>query len=198
MLGITVALIVFLAPLAYSPGPGNLFFAASAARFGLRATWPANLGYHAATWGVTLSIGLGFAALMKVSPLFFSAIKWGGVAYVCTLSAAFFRAGRTTGAAEATPAGFLGGAVLLVLNPKAYLIIAMMFSQFLALPEVSRPLSVAWITTVFTLNNFIAFLVWMILGDRISARFRNDRDARRLNTGFGLALAGVAGWLALA
>ncbi len=30
----TIALVLFLAPLAYSPGPGNLFFAATGARFG--------------------------------------------------------------------------------------------------------------------------------------------------------------------
>ena len=31
-----LALVVFLFPLAFSPGPGNMFFAANGARFGLR------------------------------------------------------------------------------------------------------------------------------------------------------------------
>ena len=44
-----LTLLLFLAPLVYSPGPGNLFFAALGARFGWRGTLLANLGYHAAT-----------------------------------------------------------------------------------------------------------------------------------------------------
>jgi threonine/homoserine/homoserine lactone efflux protein len=38
------ALLLFLLPLAYSPGPGNLFFAATGARFGLAATAPRATG----------------------------------------------------------------------------------------------------------------------------------------------------------
>ena len=56
----TFALLLFLFPLAYSPGPGNIFFAANGARFGFRLTMQANIGYHIATWGVTMVIGFGF------------------------------------------------------------------------------------------------------------------------------------------
>ncbi|MEM6594772.1 MAG: hypothetical protein AAF672_08265, partial [Pseudomonadota bacterium] len=41
-----IALIIFLFPIAYSPGSGNLFFAANGARFGFRPALPANAGYH--------------------------------------------------------------------------------------------------------------------------------------------------------
>ena len=48
-----LALLIFLFPLAYSPGPGNTLFAANGAVFGFRATLPASAGYHLATWAVT-------------------------------------------------------------------------------------------------------------------------------------------------
>ncbi|MCB5199299.1 hypothetical protein LGQ03_08600 [Loktanella sp. TSTF-M6] len=70
MTQLTIALILFLAPLAYSPGPGNMFFAANGARFGFRATVPANLGYHAATLVVTIGIGLGFDWISREAPMF--------------------------------------------------------------------------------------------------------------------------------
>ena len=54
------ALIIFLFPLAFSPGPGNMFFAANGARFGFVNTLSANLGYHLATIIVTFLIGFGF------------------------------------------------------------------------------------------------------------------------------------------
>jgi len=37
-----LALILFLFPLAFSPGPGNMFFAANGARFGFLNTLSAN------------------------------------------------------------------------------------------------------------------------------------------------------------
>ena len=39
-----VALIIFLFPLAFSPGPGNMFFAANGVRFGFAKTLSANFG----------------------------------------------------------------------------------------------------------------------------------------------------------
>ena len=48
-------LVLFLLPLAFSPGPGNMFFAANGARFGFAATIPSNTGYHVATWIVAAS-----------------------------------------------------------------------------------------------------------------------------------------------
>ena len=59
MLQTVITLVLFLFPLAYSPGPGNMFFAANGARFGFRPTISANVGYHIATWVVTFAIGLG-------------------------------------------------------------------------------------------------------------------------------------------
>lgn len=195
MLSLSLALIVFLFPLAYSPGPGNMFFAANGARFGVRATIPANVGYHLATWFVTVGIGLGFAAAMERAPILFEAIKWVGSAYVLYLAWCFFRAGQSDGAGDAQPAGFLGGVILLLTNPKAYLIITVMFSQFLSQPEEQRIWAVLIIASVFTLNNMVAFTAWTIAGDRIAARFRDERSARVMNRVFAVVLAAVAVWM---
>lgn len=195
MLTLSLALIIFLFPLAYSPGPGNMFFAANGARFGIRATIPANVGYHLATWVVTVGIGLGFAATMDRAPFLFDVIKWVGSAYVLYLAWCFFRAGQSDGAGDAQPAGFIGGAVLLLTNPKAYLIITVMFSTFLSTSEEQRIWAVLVIATVFTLNNMVAFTAWTVAGDRIAARFRDERGARVMNRVFAIVLAAVAVWM---
>jgi len=72
MLTTTLSLLLFLFPLAYSPGPGNLFFAANGARFGFRATIPASPGYHTATWLVTAAIGFGFLGVTRQLPQLFT------------------------------------------------------------------------------------------------------------------------------
>lgn len=197
MIPTVLALVAFLFPLAFSPGPGNMFFAANGARFGLRATLPANLGYHLATWLVTAAIGFGALAAVTAQPGIFLAVKLAGSLYVLVLAWRIFRSGARQGGGEARPAGFGTGVLLLLFNPKAYILIALMFTQF-----VEPGLAASWplilvITTVFTLNNFAAFLAWTLAGDWLAGQFRDARAARRLNRLFGAVLAAVAVWMAL-
>ena len=197
MFDMTIALLLFLLPLAYSPGPGNMFFAAIGGRFGMRATVPATVGYHLATFIVTVAVGLGFSGLATLSPVLFASLRLGGAAYVFWLAWGFLRAGATTGTTEARQASVRDGAILLLLNPKAYLIIGLMFTQFLPAPGVYDPALVVWITVVFTLNNLLAFTVWTVAGDLLARRFRSASGARRLNVCFGAMLAAVAVWMLL-
>lgn len=193
-----IALIVFLFPLAFSPGPGNMFFAANGARFGLRATLPANIGYHIATWIVTAAIGFGALAAFTSYPGVFAGLKITGSLYVLWLAWTLFQSGGHSGASEAVPAGFGTGVLLLLLNPKAYVIIALMFTQFVTADHEAKWQLVILITTVFTLNNLIAFLAWTAAGDQLAARFRDEKSAKRINMLFGTILAAVAVWMLLA
>ena len=191
------ALIVFLFPLAFSPGPGNMFFAAIGARFGTRASFAASAGYHAATWIVTFAVGYGFTEMLTRFPGAFTLMKYAGSAYMLWLAVKFLGAGITTGTVEAKPARFRDGVILLVLNPKAYVIIALMFTQFLDADDADYLFMLILITTVFTLNNLVAFVAWTMLGDGLARIFRTERDARILNVIFGGLLAGVAVWMLL-
>ena len=197
MIETTIALMLFLFPLAYSPGPGNMFFAANGARFGFRSTIPASAGYHAATWIVTAAIGFGFVTTLDRFPGVFVAVKIAGSLYVLWIAWKLFKSGALEESGVAKPATFFDGVVLLVLNPKAYVIIALMFTQFLQQPGGWRVVAVLLIATVFTVNNLIAFSIWTLIGDRISAYFRAPQSARRLNMTFGILLAAVAAWMAL-
>jgi threonine/homoserine/homoserine lactone efflux protein len=189
-----VALVVFLFPLAWSPGPGNMFFAALGARFGARATVPASLGYHLATLVVTVMIGLGFAAAARQVGDAFHLIRLAGAAYVLWLACKLWRAGAAGEAEPARPAGFLDGGVLLILNPKAYVIIMLMFTQFL--PPEAPAAATAAIALVFTANNLVAFTAWTMVGDALTRPFLSERAARGANRVFALVLGGVAVWMA--
>lgn len=198
MIELAIALVLFLAPLAYSPGPGNLFFAANGARFGFRATVPANLGYHAATLVVTILIGLGFEWVSREAPMFLSVIRYAGAAYILWLAWGLARAGVLADEADARPASAVDGVVLLLLNPKAYLIIALMFTQFAGASDEGKTMLVLWIAVIFTLNNAVAFSLYAALGDGMTARWRTAETARVLNLGFAAVLAGVAIWMLVA
>lgn len=188
-----IALVLFLFPLAYSPGPGNMLFAANGARFGFRSTLPATTGYHLATVIVTFVLGLGFSAVVGGAVKALLAIQIAGSLYVMSLAWKLWQSGSVDGVKDAKPIGFWGGATLLVLNPKAYVIIALMFSQFLNVE--SSVVFVAAISIIFTLNNLVAFAVWTLAGDALARTFRNERSARVLNRCLGVMLALVGVWM---
>lgn len=192
-----IQLLIFLFPLAYSPGPGNMFFAAMGARFGFRRTIPANLGYHLATWLVTLAFGLGFGWFLAEFPRFFDAMKYVGSAYVLYLAWKLMRAGTSSNEQEVNPAGFWAGVWLLVLNPKAYIIIMLLYAQFLPEAGDIEIWQVLKITTIFTLNNCIAFSIFAYGGAALTHRFAEPQYAARLNSLFGIILAIVAIWILL-
>jgi len=83
--------------------------------------------------------------------------------------------------------------VLLVFNPKAYVIISLMFSIFL--DSSQNTLKLITITLVFTINNFISFTLWTVFGDLIGAKFRNEKHSKILNNLFSLTLFLVGVWM---
>ena len=174
-----------------------MLFPASSARFGFMATVPANVGYHIATWIVTAAIGLGFVTALDRFPQAFLAVEIAGSFYVFWIAWKLFRAGAVDGYDDAKAATFLDGVILLILNPKTYFIIALMFTQFLTTSQHGRLAAVVLITTVFTINNLIAFSIWALVGYQIAGYFRTPEAARKLNMMFGGILAAVAIWMLL-
>jgi threonine/homoserine/homoserine lactone efflux protein len=193
-----VALMAFLFPLAYSPGPGNMFFAALGARFGTVATLPANAGYHITTLVVTGLLGLGLVSAVHPGTAFFVGLKLAGSVYVMWLAWKMATSGSTDTGMQSGKAGFLDGVWLLLLNPKAYVIILLMYSQFGAMGPADLLARVGVISLVFTLNNLLAFLLWTVAGDGLGRLFRSEAHARRLNLVFAAILAGVGFWMMLA
>ena len=128
-------------------------------------------------------------------PNVFLTLKISGAAYVLWLAWKLIRSGRYDGHGEAKPATFWDGVILFLLNPKAYIIMALMFSQFLSTDGGLKIANVLTISTIFTLNNLVAFSIWAAVGDKIADKFRADEGARRLNLLFGMILAAVAVWM---
>lgn len=196
----TIALIIFLFPLAYSPGPGNAFFAPVGASKGMRGAMPSLLGYHVATFIVTMLIGLGLEVTVLADPRLTFILSLVGGAYVIWIGFQFLQAARAAPVAEAghgpaqSKVGFNDGAIVLLLNPKAYVIIGLLFTQFLTASN-DRFGEVFIISTIFTLNNLVAFIVWTLAGVTIAALLRGEAAHRNLNIGFGLCLITVGLWM---
>jgi threonine/homoserine/homoserine lactone efflux protein len=188
-----LTLLIFLFPLAFSPGPGNMFFAANGARFGIVKTLSANFGYHLATIIVACLIGLGFNLFFSFIKNYYQYIQILGSLYVIYLAYKFFKADAYNQADKEINCTFVDGVVLLLFNPKAYVIISLMFTMFLNNDQ--NILKVILISTIFTFNNFISFTLWTLFGDLIGAKFRNEKYSKILNNIFSLMLFLVALWM---
>jgi threonine/homoserine/homoserine lactone efflux protein len=80
---------------------------------------------------VTLTIGLGFSASIQQFPAVSGIIKVLGSLYVLWIAWKMLSAGVLQDSTDAKPANFWDGCVLLLLNPKAYILITLIFTQFL-------------------------------------------------------------------
>ncbi len=196
-LEIFIAIILFLVPLAYSPGPGNMFFTINGARFGYKNTLWASFGYHFATWIVTYVLGVIYLNGVVVLSDYLFLLKYIGSVYVVYLSYKLFRTGGVESIEEPKPIRFIDGALLLLLNPKAYVIILLLFTQFLTVFNDTKYTYLFILTTIFTVNNFIAFSLFSIFGDIALKKFRNPQNAKKLNKIFGVMLFIVGLWIAL-
>jgi threonine/homoserine/homoserine lactone efflux protein len=189
-----LALILFLAPLAYSPGPGNAFFAVNGALHGAGKTIPALAGYHIATFFVTAAIGAGLSLTVLQEPriawtfTILSALYMLWLAAQCFMTFIRAKTGQTLATAELPPT-FGAGVMLLLLNPKAYAIILLMFGAFVNASSTS--FSVFMITAIFTLNNFVAFTVWAIAGQALAIPL----SGRTASLVYAFAFVAVAIWL---
>ena len=73
-----------------------------------------------------------------------------------------------------------------IFNPKAYVIISLMFTIFL---DGSQSLiRIILISTIFTVNNCVSFTLWTLFGDLLGAKFRNEKYSKILNKIFSLSL----------
>ena len=198
-LELIVALFVFLTPLVNSPGPGNSFFMALGASKGFAGALPALIGYHIATFFVTLLIGLGVGLAFLSNPIVFKGLQIVGGAYVAWIGVLFLREALNNDnsenkKSETNSAGFFGGAFLLFTNPKAYYVIAAMCTQFIT-PDAQKINNVLILTTIFTVYNFAAFGMWAFLGSWLTKIFSNSNSRKWLNLIFSACMFGVAAWI---
>ncbi|MDR5907867.1 LysE family translocator [Franzmannia qiaohouensis] len=105
-----------------SPGPVNLVCLSSGTRYpisrGLVFVTGATLGFVV----LFLAVGLGLYSLLTMVPGLKDALRWAGVAFLLYLSVRLFRDDGRLPEGDATRApGFMAGALMQWLNPKAWL-----------------------------------------------------------------------------
>ncbi|MBD3894992.1 LysE family translocator [Halomonas sp. ML-15] len=121
-LSVMLPMSAFALAASISPGPVNLMCLSSGTRYplpkGLIFVSGATLGFVA----LFIAVGLGLYSLLTLVPGLEMALRWAGVAFLLYLSVRLFRDdGRLPEDDAQRAPGFMAGALMQWLNPKAWL-----------------------------------------------------------------------------
>ncbi|PCJ74049.1 MAG: lysine transporter LysE [Rhodobacteraceae bacterium] len=170
--------LIFASAMVGTPGPANMVLLSAGARFGLRRALPFVAGVLLGKQLIIWPIGYGLMEVAGRAPQAFEVLKWASVAYI------FWLAWRIAGSRISTTTqtkvpGFFAGLIVHPLNPKAWAMVTVGFTSFVA---EGTPTFTA--TAVIALSLMSVQLVfhplWALGGQAIAARMAGQKSEKYL------------------
>ena len=170
--------VIFAAAMVGTPGPANMVLLSAGARFGLRRALPFVAGVLLGKQLIIWPVGFGLMELADSVPLAFTMLKWASVAYILWL--AWRIAGsRISQTAQSKVPGFFAGLIVHPLNPKAWAMVTVGFTSFVA---EGTPTFIATLVIALSLVSVQLVLhpLWTLGGQAIAARMAGQKSERYL------------------
>ncbi len=182
-------LVLFVVVSTITPGGATTLATASGAQFGFRRSWPLLGGIAVGLASLAAAAGAGLAGLLLAAPSMQTAMKLAGSAYLLWLAWTIARSGSPNMRTDmGIPTSFLGGAGLLLLNPKGWAMALGASASFASL--ASGPFQLALLLgSAFGIAAAVSLSLWCIAGLLLARLLRSDRQWRVLNAALGLLLA---------
>lgn len=182
-----------------TPGPSTLSVTAVGAAFGLRRSMAYVLGINLGTVSVLLAVAAGIVAMLMSMPQLAPFLLAASLAYILYLAYRIATAPPLAGPVEEQAAGsapsFLGGYLLGIANPKAYLAISAVFAGS-SLPFADPLLEALAKLAVLSLLIVAIHTVWLLAGVSLSRLLRDPLASRLLNIAFAAILLVTTFWAA--
>ncbi len=176
-------------PLVYSPGPANTMFASNGAAYGFRRSVPFMAGIDMGFIVQSLAVGFGLSSALVAFPQMLTLFRVMGIAYIAYLGCAFFHAAMAKTAELPRCLSFRDGLILTAVNPKAWVMQVMMFSQFFEAGD-------GWISSIVSLTvllcalNITGHIVWICFGSMLMSHATHRFTPRHQNMLFSAMLFG--------
>jgi threonine/homoserine/homoserine lactone efflux protein len=173
-----------------SPGPATISLIAAGSVRGVRRSFPYLFGIIVGTTLVLVAVATGITAALLAVPAIGSVLIWVSVAYVLWLAYHIATApplSKVTGASNAF--SFMGGAILGIANPKAWVAIAAVLAS-VHLADVPTNDAAAKIVVV-TVMIIVICATWLVAGRSIAPLLRDSRRARLINAALAMGLIGA-------
>ena len=158
-------------PFAFSqvatPGPANMAMMATGARFGFRAALPFVAGVILGKQLIIWPIGYGIMEVASEVPLLFEILKFLSALYIIWLAWRVANMRLSSGEPSVDAPGFWSGLLVHPLNPKAWAMILVGFTNFVE-SDTSTFYATLYIAASLLIIQIICHPIWTLLGDRIA------------------------------
>jgi threonine/homoserine/homoserine lactone efflux protein len=170
-----------------SPGPATISLIAAGSVRGVRRSFPYLFGIIVGTMLVLVAVATGITAALLAVPAIGSVLIWISVAYVLWLAYHIATAPPLSNLTEASNAfSLMGGAILGIANPKAWVAIAAVFAS-VHLADATTNDAAAKIV-VLTVMIIVICATWLVAGRSIAPLLRDPRRARLVNATLAVGL----------
>jgi len=158
-------------PFAFSqvatPGPANMAMMATGARFGFRAALPFVAGVILGKQLIIWPIGYGIMKVASQIPLLFEILKFLSALYIIWLAWRVANMRLSSGEPSVDAPGFWSGLLVHPLNPKAWAMILVGFTNFVE-SDTTTFYATLYIATSLLIIQIICHPIWTLFGDRIA------------------------------
>ncbi len=174
-----------------TPGPGVMSLAGVGAAFGTRPGLAYMSGLCLGTNLVAGMVVAGYAALLLATPYIRTALMALSFGYLFWLALKIAFAGRKLAFIQADrPPGLVGGVMLQIINPKAYVVNTALFTGF-AFANSSLLAETAWKFLILNAIWIVIHLLWLYAGISLNRFNLSERAQFAINSGMALAMVGV-------
>lgn len=185
-------------PLVISPGPANIIFAASGAKFGIRQSLPLMLGVDLVFILMSLSIGFGIGAVFRNNNEYMAYLQLFGSFYLLYLAYKFFLPIIRKETIVNKKFDFKDGVIIQILNVKGWLMLLLMFSLFTSKGIFEDAnMNILLLVLMLFILNVLCHLFWISLSSYIVKTFCKKENLKIQNILFSLSLVFVAIYLLL-
>ena len=158
-------------PFAFSqvatPGPANMAMMATGARFGFSAALPFVVGVILGKQLIIWPIGYGIMEVASQVPLLFEILKFLSALYIIWLAWRVANMRLSSGEPSVDAPGFWSGLLVHPLNPKAWAMILVGFTNFVE-SDTTTFYATLYIAASLLIIQIICHPIWTLFGDRIA------------------------------
>jgi threonine/homoserine/homoserine lactone efflux protein len=183
-------LLVTSAAIMGSPGPATISLTAAGSAYGVRQSFTYLVGIIVGTTIVLVAVATGITATLLAVPAMRAVLIVISAAYILWLAYHVATAPPLAAQTAATDApSLVGGTLLGVANPKAWVAIAAVFAST-HLADTATTDAAAKIA-VLTVMIILICTTWLIAGASLARPLRDPLRARIINTALAMALVGA-------
>ena len=183
-----IALQLFAAIAAYTPGPNNTLLMASGVNFGFRRSLPLIAGVAIGFPLMIGLVGLGLGRVFETYATLYTALKYAGAAYMLYL-AWKIATSQPSGSSETSgnkPLSFVQMALFQWINPKGWIMSVTALSAYTSANAYYT--GVAVVVATFVFMGLTSAIAWALFGSGLKQVMSDPRYFRMINVGLAVLL----------